>query len=63
SRFREDFEELAVIGGGSFGTVYKVRSRLDGALYAVKCTRRCIKGARDRDVMLKEVHALAGLTD
>ncbi|CAM9342786.1 unnamed protein product, partial [Phaeothamnion confervicola] len=27
------------------------------------CTRRCIKGARDRDVMLKEVHALAGLTD
>jgi len=39
SRFRNDFEVVREIGAGSFGTVRKVRSRIDGCLYAVKSTR------------------------
>ena len=38
SRFRNDFEVVREIGAGSFGTVRKVRSRIDGCLYAVKST-------------------------
>ncbi|CAD5217744.1 unnamed protein product [Bursaphelenchus xylophilus] len=36
SRYRQDFEEIADIGSGGFGRVYKVKSRLDGNFYAVK---------------------------
>ena len=31
-----DFEELEVIGRGSFGEVVKVRHKLDGRYYAIK---------------------------
>jgi serine/threonine protein kinase len=30
------FEQLAQIGEGSFGTVFKCRKRVDGCVYAVK---------------------------
>ena len=45
----------------SFGKVYKVKSRVDGCLYAVKCSEACLKKANRSD-MLKEVYALASLT-
>ncbi|CAM9920875.1 unnamed protein product [Scytosiphon promiscuus] len=62
-RFATDFEVKEVIGTGNFGTVYKVRSRVDGCLYAVKCSRRRFKGETDRQNMLMEVYALAALCD
>ena len=62
SRFRADFEILRAIGSGSFGTVHKVKSRLDGCLYAVKSTRARFKGPTHRDATLKEVFALAALS-
>jgi serine/threonine protein kinase len=31
-----DFEQLERLGQGGFGTVYKVRNKLDGRIYAVK---------------------------
>jgi len=61
SRFRHDFEIVKVIGSGTFGTVHKVKSRLDGCLYAVKSSKARFKGALHRDRMLKEVFALAAL--
>ncbi len=63
SRFYEDFEILDTLGNGSFGTVYKCRQRVDGRLYAVKAAKRRAKGRADRERMLKEVVALAELSD
>ncbi|CAM9389293.1 unnamed protein product [Ectocarpus sp. 12 AP-2014] len=62
-RFATDFEVKEIIGAGGFGTVYKVRSRVDGCLYAVKCSRRRFKGETDRQNMLMEVYALAAVCD
>ena len=62
SRFLHDFEVTKVIGGGSFGTVHKVKSRLDGCFYAVKATNAQFKGQLHRDRTLKEVFALAALS-
>lgn len=62
SRFEHDFEVLKAIGSGSFGTVHKVKSRLDGLLYAVKSTRARSKGKAHRERMLAEVFALATLS-
>jgi protein kinase-like protein len=36
SRFNEDFEYLATLGRGGFGTVMRVRNKVDGRIYAVK---------------------------
>ncbi|KNC46184.1 serine/threonine protein kinase [Thecamonas trahens ATCC 50062] len=36
SRYAADFEEIGMLGKGGFGSVWKVRNRLDGRLYAVK---------------------------
>lgn len=63
SRFKSDFDVIGELGKGSFGAVYKVLSRLDGCMYAVKAALRKAKGIADRDRMLKEVYALAALSD
>jgi hypothetical protein len=55
SRFHSDFDVIGELGHGSFGTVYKVLSRLDGCMYAIKAAQRQAKGVADRDRMLKEV--------
>jgi len=36
SRYRREFEEIATIGRGNFGTVYLSSSRVDGRRYAIK---------------------------
>lgn len=61
SRFEQDFQVVGQLGTGSFGTVHKVISRLDGCLYAVKVMKRPVRGELDRRQTLKEVHALAAL--
>lgn len=61
SRFEEDFQSIGQLGSGSFGTVYKCISRVDGCLYAVKVVKRMARGELDRQHMLREVHALAAL--
>ena len=63
SRFHSDFDIIGELGKGSFGCVYKVLSRLDGCMYAVKTAHRAAKGNADKDRMLKEVYALAALSD
>jgi len=63
SRYANDFEELEEIGFGSFGKVYRCRKRLDGWEYAVKSSRRKIRGEYDMQNVLREVYALAALGD
>ncbi|XP_006889822.1 PREDICTED: eukaryotic translation initiation factor 2-alpha kinase 1 [Elephantulus edwardii] len=61
SRYLNEFEELAILGKGGYGRVYKVRNKLDGQYYAIK--KILIKGATKTDCMkvLREVKMLAGL--
>jgi len=63
SRLMQDFETIGTLGDGSFGTVYECISRVDGCPYAVKATKCQAKGKADRDRMLKEVYALAALSN
>ncbi|KAI5257302.1 eukaryotic translation initiation factor 2-alpha kinase 1 [Manis pentadactyla] len=60
SRYLNEFEELAILGKGGYGRVYRVRNKLDGQYYAIK--KILIKGATKTDCMkvLREVKVLAG---
>lgn len=62
SRYVDDFEQLAQIGEGSFGTVFKCRKRVDGCLYAVKVTRKQMRSEAQRQGMLREVFALSSFS-
>ncbi|KAH0511872.1 Eukaryotic translation initiation factor 2-alpha kinase 1 [Microtus ochrogaster] len=61
SRYLNEFEELAILGKGGYGRVYKVRNKLDGQHYAIK--KILINSATKTDCMkvLREVKVLAGL--
>ena len=59
--FSNDFETLSVLGSGTFADVYKVRSRRDSQLYAIKRNRRQFRGKRDRDMALAEVRSMQRL--
>jgi len=63
SRLIQDFEVVGTLGEGDFGTVYSCISRLDRRPYAVKATKCQARGTSDRERMLREVHALAALSD
>ncbi|KAJ6659729.1 hypothetical protein lerEdw1_018444 [Lerista edwardsae] len=61
SRYINEFDEISRLGKGGYGTVYKVRNKLDGQFYAIK--KIIIEKATKRDCMkvLREVKVLAGL--
>lgn len=69
SRYLRDFEELGILGRGGFGSVYRVRHRLDGVEYAVKkvpvpasyVARIRINGQQALDELLREIRTLAKL--
>ncbi|OAY70068.1 Wee1-like protein kinase [Ananas comosus] len=61
SRYRTDFHEIEQIGCGNFSRVFKVLKRIDGCLYAVKCSIKQLRNDLDRKRALMEVQALAAL--
>jgi len=61
-RFTNDFDVQAVLGEGSFGTVFAARGKMDGIEYAVKRSKRRFHGEHDRDNMLIEIHACSKLS-
>jgi len=61
SRFDTDYEVLEVLGSGYFGTVYKCQKKLDGLIYAIKCTKNKFKGQNNLNQALNEAQALASL--
>ncbi|KAK4030399.1 membrane-associated tyrosine- and threonine-specific cdc2-inhibitory kinase isoform X2 [Daphnia magna] len=59
--FRQCFEIQANIGSGSFGDVFRVRSKEDGRMYAVKRSRVPFRGTTDRKEKLEEVRKMESL--
>lgn len=59
--FSSDFDNLGKLGSGAFADVYKVRSRSDHQMYAVKRNRRQFRGKRDRDLAMAEVRIMQRL--
>lgn len=43
------------MGRGSFGTVYKCLNKIDGGIYAVKCTKNKITGKIRKLITLKKI--------
>ncbi|KAL0591624.1 hypothetical protein ABG067_001225 [Albugo candida] len=63
SRYLCDFVEKQLIGAGSFSKVFKCLKKMDGWIYAVKKSKRHFKGNADMQRSLREVQALAALSD
>lgn len=53
--FDQCFQVISKLGAGSFGEVFKVKSREDGHYYAVKKSRDRFRGESDRRRKLEEV--------
>ncbi|KAK3103230.1 hypothetical protein FSP39_017607 [Pinctada imbricata] len=53
--FEKAFQVISRIGAGSFGEVFKVKSKEDGKLYAVKKSRDRFRGESDRKRRFEEV--------
>ncbi|KAH7831775.1 putative membrane-associated tyrosine- and threonine-specific cdc2-inhibitory kinase [Monocercomonoides exilis] len=58
-RFNYLFDTISLLGSGSFSEVYKVRSKADGKLYAVKWTKKHHRGDEDRKNSIIELHSLS----
>ena len=60
SRFRTDFTEVSHIGKGSFSDVFRVRSRVDGQVYAIKRLKRPCASEAEKIKSGKEasIHAI-----
>lgn len=53
--FETGFQVISKLGAGSFGEVFKVRSKEDGKYYAVKKSQEKFRGEMDRKRKLEEV--------
>uniref|UniRef100_A0A182YG92 Membrane-associated tyrosine- and threonine-specific cdc2-inhibitory kinase n=1 Tax=Anopheles stephensi TaxID=30069 RepID=A0A182YG92_ANOST len=61
--YEQCFEQLTKVGEGSFGEVFKVRSRTDGRLYAVKKSKTYFRSTQCREMCLEEVRRYEQFSD
>uniref|UniRef100_A0A182N4B6 Membrane-associated tyrosine- and threonine-specific cdc2-inhibitory kinase n=1 Tax=Anopheles dirus TaxID=7168 RepID=A0A182N4B6_9DIPT len=61
--YEQCFEQLTKVGEGSFGEVFKVRSRTDGRLYAVKKSKTFFRSTQSRQLCLEEVRRYEQFSD
>ncbi|KAJ7163895.1 kinase-like domain-containing protein [Mycena crocata] len=60
SRWKEDWEELELLGKGAFGSVVKARNKIDSRIYAVKKIRLSTRQSDNK--IFREVNALSRLS-
>ncbi|KAI5992946.1 kinase-like domain-containing protein [Pisolithus albus] len=60
SRWKEDWEELELLGRGAFGSVVKARNRIDNRIYAVKKIK--LRTDQSDTKIFREVNALSKLS-
>ncbi|KIN99309.1 hypothetical protein M404DRAFT_155391 [Pisolithus tinctorius Marx 270] len=60
SRWKEDWEELELLGRGAFGSVVKARNKIDNRIYAVKKIR--LRTDQSDTKIFREVNALSKLS-
>jgi hypothetical protein len=60
-RYYTDFEELTLLGEGTFSSVFCVRNRFDGLLSAIKKIKERITSNNHQNLLLKEICALSYL--
>lgn len=63
SYFEQCFETVCKLGEGSFGEVFKVRSRDDGRYYAIKKTKQIFRSEAHRRERLEEVRRYEQFSD
>ena len=62
ARYRTEYEILSTLGRGAFATTYKVRSRVDSRVYALKSIRLSASlDSAERQRVLREVEVLSSL--
>lgn len=61
SRLRSEFETLQFLGSGGFGDVIKVKNKLDGNIYAIKCILLDAKSRQLNKKITREVKLLSRL--
>ncbi|CAB3984769.1 eIF-2-alpha kinase GCN2-like [Paramuricea clavata] len=59
NRLRKDFDVLESLGKGGFGSVRKVRNKLDGRLYAIK--KILLKSEKEEGSVIQEVELVSSL--
>ncbi|KAF5320234.1 hypothetical protein D9611_011377 [Ephemerocybe angulata] len=59
SRWKDDWEELELLGKGAFGSVVKARNKIDNRIYAVKKVK--LKTEKNDTKIMREVNALSRL--
>mmetsp|Transcript_23860 Transcript_23860/g.21704 ORF Transcript_23860/g.21704 Transcript_23860/m.21704 type:complete len:366 (+) Transcript_23860:25-1122(+) len=62
-RLLTDYEVVHTLGEGHFSVVLKVKHRLDGLIYAIKKIKKSIANNKEKQLILREVHALAYLSN
>ncbi|KAJ6607583.1 kinase-like domain-containing protein [Mycena sp. CBHHK59/15] len=60
SRWKEDWEELELLGKGAFGSVVKARNKIDSRIYAIKKIR--LSTMQSDTKIFREVNALSRLS-
>ncbi|KAJ1671142.1 eukaryotic translation initiation factor 2-alpha kinase, partial [Coemansia sp. RSA 25] len=61
SRYRTDFEEVAFLGKGGFGSVVKARNKIDGRYYAIKKIKLDARDTEGNKKIFREVTTLSRL--
>ena len=56
-----DYKTICLVGQGSFGKVYKVESRKDGKIYAMKEVNYSKMKTKEKELLVSEVNLLRKL--
>ena len=58
-----DFEIIKILGEGSFGSVYKVKRKINGKEYALKKVKMQALSSKEKEGALNEVRLLASINN